>query len=332
MSGAGPFPDPIPGVIDFRTVNILAGAPGVGKTTMFAEWCARWRDGRTICGLPTHAPTGLFYLSSDRGGHSTNKLLNHHQLLDNYTVYYNPLDDPSFDRRLLGNANVSLETLRWCLKQFATPIIPGSHLAIDPAAPFFVPGSQNEPRAVGRLLWELHIIARELQCTIFILAHFSKQLADASQRYTRPQDRISGSGAWSGFSDTQIYMVDPEPPAQPYHLLGWNPRHAPPAQFKFVRDGQVFVPYHSLEDVGAKYAVPESARALFLLIPDAGCPTSELESAATALLGISRASLFRYLKVLEAKGVIERPYGRIKRVPIEQVVFVPDGESDDKTN
>lgn len=61
-----PFPDPIPGIIPFGTVTLVGGASGVGKTTMLAEWCARWRDGRPICGHPTNPPTAFCYISADR--------------------------------------------------------------------------------------------------------------------------------------------------------------------------------------------------------------------------------------------------------------------------
>lgn len=327
-----PFPDPIPSIIDFGTVNILAGAPGVGKTTLFGEWCARWRDGKSICGHPTNPPTALYYLSTDRGGHSTNKLLALHNLrADRYATYYNPLDDPTFKRDLMRNPAQALETLRWCLQQFNPAIIQGAHLVIDPAAPLFVPGSQNDPRPVAAMLWELHVLAREYAITIFVLAHFAKQHADTTQRYQRPQDRISGSGAWSGFSDTQMFMVDPEPPSQPYHQVGWNPRHAAPQTFKFVRDGSLFVPYRSMEDVGVgKVCVPKTAYDVFVLIPEEGIKTGEFEELAIIALRISRATLFRSLKTLENLGVIERPHGYIKRVDIEQVICVPDSESEGK--
>lgn len=329
------FPAPIPDVIDFGTVNILAGAPGVGKTTMFAEWEARWRDGRTICGHQTNRPPGLAYLSADRGGASTKRILDCHKLLDGtWTTYYNPLDDQTFDRKLLRNHLVALETLRWCVQRFTPAIIPGSHLVIDPPAPLFVPGSQNDPRSVAALLWELHVIARELQITIFLLCHFAKQLADIEQRYRRPQDRISGSGAWSGFSDTQMYLCDPEPPAQPYHIVGWNPRNSAPKEYKLIRQGSLFVPYRSLEDTGnlVRIGIPESAYQLFCLIPDEGCTTAVLREAAAGMFGMARSTVFLHLSTLEAKGVVTRTHGFVKRVPIEEVVMIPDGESEVKPN
>lgn len=329
------FPDPIPGVIDFGTVNILAGAPGAGKTTLIAEWEGRWRDGKTICSCPTNKPTGVFYLSADRGGVSTRKLFDrHHLLADDYCIYYNPLDDPAFDRRIIKAAPRAIEALHYCLDRFPVPVRPGSHLIIDPAAPLFVPGNPNEPRPVACLLWELHILARKWGCTIFILAHFAKQMADAAQRYLRPQDRISGSVAWSGFSDTQMYLCDPEPPAHPYHQFGWTPRHAAPQEYKLLRNTTGFTRYVSLEDVGnaAQTKVSQTSHQILLLIPDEGIDTENLQAAAQTFCGISRATFFRHMKKLENLGLVERTHGFVKRVNLTDVVVVPDGESEDKPN
>jgi hypothetical protein len=317
-------------VLDFQTVNVFAGAPGAGKTTLTAEWLLRMYDGRTICGLPTGKPTAVYYLSTDRSGHSTKRLFATHNLPDDYLIYYNPIDDPQFDLRQLRNSQIALDTLRWCVDRLNPQ--PGSLLCTDPAAPFFVPGSPNDPRAVAVLMTTLHVIARERQITILVYAHFGKQSADQSQRYRRPQDRIAGSLAWSGFSDAQMFLVEPEPPQQPYHIFGWNPRHSAPAEFKFERRGPVFVPYRALEDVGAKIQIPANAAATFMLIPVQGIATADLWAAVGTTLGVHRATFFRYLDRLEELGAISRTHGYVKRVPLEAVETVHTGESEEKAH
>ncbi len=323
------FLDPIPGIIPFGTVTIFASAAGVGKTTMIAEWCARWRDGRTICGHPTNPPTGFYYLSLDRSWkHSTRQLFVNAGVPD--IPHYNPFYDPAYNRKLLRNPLFALDVMHALVDKLDPQ--PGGHLLIDPMAPFFIAGNQNEARPVALALSELHLICDARQINTTALTHFSKQLSDTSQQYRRPQDRISGSYAWIAYSDTQMYLIGKELPERPYYELGLVPRHGDEETHKFVRDGNVFVPYRSLDTVGGLILIPESTYPLFVLIPDGGSKTGELEAAACTMLGISRATFYRHLDKLEARHVISRPYGWIKRIAIDGVRAVPDGESEDKPN
>ncbi len=310
------FPDPIPGILTFGTVNVFAGAPGAGKTTMLADWCRRWQRGQTICGHATNMPTGICYLAGDRGGNAA-RLIFLQAGVDDLN-FYSPMEDSAFDEATLLNHRVALDSMRLAIDALNPQ--PGNVLIIDPAAPFYVPGSSNDPRAVAAMLWALHTIARQRQITIIVVGHFHKQPTDPNARYRRPQDRISGSGAWSGFSDTQIYLIDPEPPTQPYHILGWVPRQSAPEDFKFQRDQTGFIPYQSLEDVGVKMPVPEQAYHLLQLIPDGGITSADLLLAAATTLSIGRSIVFRYLKELDVLGVVTRPYGRVERVALERVV------------
>lgn len=309
------FPDPIPGILPFGTVNVFAGAPGAGKTTMLAAWYRRWQLGKTICGHATNMPTGICYVAGDRGANAARLIFLQAGLTD--LNFYSPIEDSSFDQDTLLNRHVALAIMRTAIE--AVDPQPGNILTIDPAAPFYVPGSANDARPVAAMLWALHVIARELQITIIVIGHFHKQPSDPNARYRRPQDRISGSGAWSGFSDTQMYLIDPEPPHQDYHILGWVPRQSAPESFKFRREGGLFVPHQSLEDVGVQMPVPEPAYRLMALVPDEGIPTVQLVATAESLLGMSRSASFRYLKELETLGVITRPHGWVRRVPLEQV-------------
>ena len=142
------FPDPIPGVLPFGTVSIFAGAPGAGKTTMFAAWCRRWREGKTICGYATNMPTGICYLAGDRGGNAARRIFLEAGVAD--LNFYSPMEDPSFDEETLLNHRVALEIMRNAIDKLDPQ--PGNLLNIDPAAPFYVPGSANEPRAVAAML------------------------------------------------------------------------------------------------------------------------------------------------------------------------------------
>lgn len=300
---AQPFPDPIPGVIPFGSLTILGGAPDAGKTTLLKDFIRRWQAGKTICGQPTNCPTNFYFLAADR---QQDDLAAELPGVKIYALAH----DLDFNQTVLANSAGALDVLAGCIARLAPQ--PGGFLMVDPVAPLFIPGSINDPRAVARALLFLTRSTRALRITSLATAHFHKQPGDESRKYRRPQDRIAGSTAFSGFSDTKMYLIDPELPEQPYHIFGWTPRRQPPEQFKFIRQAEGFVPYLSLEDVGIVGAtVPEDAAAVLALVPRQGIKTGTLELVACGQLGISRRTFFRALKILEDLGVVRRSRGLI---------------------
>ena len=246
------FPDPIPGIIPFGTLTIVAGAPGVGKTAMLAEWIQRWRTGRTICGKLTNPPTAFYFLAADRQWQS-------HQVWFDSVGYsdiphYSLADDALFNLDSLRHPQKAYDCFQYCFDKLNP--IPGSHLFVDPASPLFIGGDPNRARDVAAAMLKFSRVCQDRALNPTASAHFSKQKSDSREQYARPQDRIAGSGAFSGFSDTQIYLIDPVPPKQPYHTLGWVPRHAQPEEFQFTRNDQgLFVPYEDYTEQNDTEAV-----------------------------------------------------------------------------
>ncbi len=242
------YPDPIPGIITFGTINIFAGAPGVGKTAMIVDWMARMASGRTVWGHPTNCPTGFYYIAADRQWNSHSKWLELAGLDPSKINHYSIADDDKLDLTQISNPNAALDFFASCLMGLNPQ--PGGFLVVDPGSPLFIAGSPNSSRDVARSLLSFSRIARAQKLTILFSAHFGKQSGDVKDRYVRPQDRIAGSVAFSGFSDTQIYLVDPEPANdQPYHIMGWVPRHSAPAEFHCVRGSNgLFVPHNVMTE------------------------------------------------------------------------------------
>jgi RecA-family ATPase len=242
------FPDPIKGVIPFGTVNVFAGAPGVGKTAMIMDWIARMLTNRTIWGYQTSAPTGIYYIAADRQWRSHARWLELAGIPEGTVKHYSIADDAQLDLGRISNAGDALEFFAYCLEKLDPQ--PGGFLVIDPGSPIFIAGSPNSSRDVARTLLTLSRIAQHKQITIILSAHFGKQSGDTKDRYVRPQDRIAGSVAFSGFSDTQIYLVDPEPQNdQPFHIMGWVPRHQAPEEFRCVRGPNgLFVPWDTVQE------------------------------------------------------------------------------------
>jgi hypothetical protein len=290
------WPDPIPGLLPFGTLTIFAGAPGVGKTTMLLEWLRRWRDGRTICTHPTTGPTWVYYVCADRGllREDFYALAGFSEQLSFYSVVS---ADSGLNVDDLQKSTHGKDLLRHVLT--ALQPIPGSHLIIDPISPLFISGSPNAQRDVAASLIRLSRTIEEYQINITGTAHFGKQKADKNDRYRRPQDRISGSGAFSGYSDTQIYLVDPEV-KQPYYLLGWNPRYSKPEEHKFTRE-QWFVPYIGLDDVGVD---PDRPTQIAELLPVDGLRYTEWSDLAQHTFSISERTFERAFALLKDRGII----------------------------
>lgn len=248
------FPDPIPGIIPFGTLTIFAGAAGAGKTTMIADWVGRWRTGRTIWGKPTNPPTDFAIISMDRQW-ETNRQIFAKAGYPNIP-HYALAEDDTFDHAELMKPYDALNLFHRLLDMCynGTPPPPGAHVIVDPAVPLLIAGNPNAARDVARSLLGYTREARQRQITLTALAHFGKQGGDVNTRYTRPQDRIAGSGAFAGYSDTQMYLCDAEPPERPYQQFGWVPRLTPPEEFHCVRDPNtgLFIPYDVItEDLTA---------------------------------------------------------------------------------
>jgi hypothetical protein len=244
------FPDPIDGLLPFGTLTLLGGAPGVGKTTLLAQWIAAWRDEQPICDRDTHKPSGFYYLSSDRGGASLRRWFAIAGVEADVQLY-NLVDDRAFNLNKLQRSEDALDVLLEVVNMKLDPP-PGGHLFLDPLAPLWIKGDPNKARDVAISLTRLTRLCQERFINITAPVHFSKQRSDPKDVYARPQDRISGSGAFAGFSDTQVYLCDPLPPAVPCHVLGWVPRHGPPEEFQLTRDKKtgLFVPYELYAELG----------------------------------------------------------------------------------
>lgn len=267
---------------------------------MLVDWMRRWRDGRTIWGHSTNPPVGgFYYVCADRG-----------QTEDEFHAKVGFSDDVHFYSVVSAQSGIDHTNFHKDAHggQLLTHTIgalnppPGSHLFIDPLAPLFITGNQNRARDVAASLVGLSRIIEERQINITGICHFAKQKGTKADRYTRPQDRISGSGAFSGFSDTQIYLVDPEPPQQDYYILGWNPRHHAPEEHKCTRD-EWFVPYVGLQDVGN---TPENDRPtqVAALLPEEGLRFNDWAAAAQSAFDISESTFERDFRTLKTRNVI----------------------------
>lgn len=300
------FLDPIPTIIPFGSVTVVAGASGAGKTILLSEWMQRLRDGRTICGHSTNAPTAIYHLAADRDW-STYKAAYAAAGYPDIN-YYCLAEDVGFDPRKWGKKKDALTLFEDCLNCLEP--IPGSVVNVDPVAPIFIQGNQNDARDVALSLHWYRKMARKYQVTLILYANTAKRKQEDT--YKRAQDRIAGSGAFVAYSDTQIAVEQDEDRIM---TMCWTPRRAPSGEFRFQFDtgSSLFVPYVPTTRV----EIPEANAALFALIPEGegGITSPELIRQAVNKLQTSRSAIFRALKALdtEHKLIDRSSHGLITR-------------------
>jgi len=225
----------------YGSIVMISGPPKCGKTAFLAGWMARLRDGKSICGVPTNKPTSLGILTTD------------HKWRLNQGVWFEAVgfadiprvslrDDKALRWRATMRANDGAEKLLTSsLEKLA--LSPGGVVMID-VATFFISSKVNDYNDVLAGMGTLSQVLDKFELTAIGVSHTGKQKADPKERYLRPHERILGSGAQIGYSDTTMYLLGPQDTGQPYYTFGWLPTHAVEGEFKFDRDANgLFVPY-----------------------------------------------------------------------------------------
>ncbi len=305
-----PFPDPISGILPFGSICTLSGETGVGKNALLSEWVARFQTGRSICHHPTSPPTAIGMIAGDRRWRTAKTWLDVAGCLP--ILHVSLRDDPTFPwAKLRNNADVT-KVFGRVLDQLALP--PGGLLIIDPLA-LFLPGKVNDYKDMAIGLGVLDQVLYPRQLTTLGIFHQSKQSSDPSRGYNRPQDRILGSAAQIGFSDTSMFLMSPSELSIDYYGFGWVPHNAPPETFEFTRDKSgLFIPFTGMLDDSPDVELDRPSQ-LFLLIPDdkEGIDRAELVEQGVEKFGVTPVTIYRDIAKLKERRLIELFASRVFR-------------------
>lgn len=302
------FLDPIPGVIPFGSLCVVAGASGAGKTILFADWLARMRDSKRICGHPTNPSTAYYVLAADRDWSTYHKAYSAAGFPD--VQRYVLASDPDFNPQNWGRKSSAFTLFEDCLKKLAP--IPGSWVNVDPVAPLFIQGNQNDARDVALSLHWFRKMAEKYQITLALFANVGKQRQEDT--YRRAQDRIAGSGAFVAYSDTQISVEQDDAGVM---TMRWTPRSAPPEehQFTFDQATRLFVPHTSSAIIEGE-TLPTHLARVFELVPTDGILKHHLVKLATEKLTLKKSVVYKHLKSLLGAGIlVSDTNGKIQRKP-----------------
>lgn len=297
MSASSPaFPDPIPSIIPFNSISLLAGAPSIGKTALIAGLLRNLKDGRPVFGHQPSPLPGLGFINTDRswaGGAGT--WFNRAGYPE--IPYYSLCDDDDFHPRRLRRKIERVGILFEFIDKLQLP--PGSAVCVDPIA-LFLGGNLLDYDSCAIACHEIRKELKLRQFTMLANVHSGKLKADKKERYLRIQDQFLGSTAIFGFTDTQMYLATPAELGKPYYQFFWQSHLAPAETFTLERDEQgLFIPY-----VGADNANQAKIYALF---PEDGSPIdlAGLVELAEAI-PLSRATVKRILDALLTLDKIER--------------------------
>lgn len=299
------FPDPIPNIIPFGGISLLAGAPGTGKTALLASMLKDLRDGKAIFGHQPSPITSLGLLCVDRSW-TTNRQWFERAGFPEIPVY-SVVDDHSFVKSRLRKKFDRIKLFSEFLDKL--PLAPGGLVVADPIA-MFLGGNLIDYDACAVACLELREIMHDRQLSMIGTAHTAKIKNDVKARYLRLQDQILGSTAIFGYTDTQMYLASPAELGTPHYTFLWNPHLSPPATFDLTRDEQgLFIPWTA--EHGGNHE-----RLLRCFPPDDSTLTYTALCQLAATIPLSTATVKRLLKALLDEGQIRKDanggYARIR--------------------
>ena len=296
--------DPLPGIFNAGFLSLLSGASGIGKTALIAALAVRFRDGGSLFGVEVHPPAAVAYITVDRPWIGARRWFEAVGFPD--IRQYSIVDDHDFAMALLGERKNGDEAFAKCVDALDLPR--GSLIFVDPMT-LFMGGNLLNYHRIATTCIRIH---RQLQksghCVIGAF-HTSKQKEDKKSRYLRAQDRITGSGALLGFSDTQMNLMAPDEADRTdgvYQLL-INPHQCPAQVVELTKDAKtgLFNLSASARSLSPLEQLDDDLRTLYLLLPPSPTPISTHSLIQLfADQDMSRATLFRGLKALAAAGLV----------------------------
>lgn len=310
-------PHPLEPILLRTTVNLLAGSPGVGKTAFLAWFIRRIQLQEKVFGRQPAAIPFQGFIGADRSWtESTSRWMDLEEL--DPLPHYSLQDDRSFRKARLRNKRDRITIFTECLAALSPggdgQFPAGSLIYVDPLA-LFLGGNLIDYDTCLVACSEIREICTDRGISILGTAHAAKQKAEKKDRYLRLQDRILGSAALFGYTDTQLYLASPEECGVESYTFLWAPHHAPTEIFSLDRDERgLFVPGEKILDDAL---VDERVQWILDLLEKATSHTLELFTIVRVgkERGLSRSTVKRQLELLVKEGSVERiAHGRYRLV------------------
>lgn len=245
---ASAFADPIQDLIPFGSICTFSGASGVGKTAFIASMIVSIQAGEPLFGHQTNPPPKIGLLVCDRPWRDHAAWFEKAGCPDLPHLSLRDLPDYQWQLfRTYSPEEMASKLFGGLIDTLALP--PGSLLIVDPL-PLFLSGRLIDYKDVAISFGMLDRELRKRQITMLGVFHVSKQKANRTDRYMRPQDRILGSAALIGYSETAFYLLSPDEAEHHAYEFGAIAHQLPPIVLHYKRNKQgLFVPAHELDGI-----------------------------------------------------------------------------------
>jgi hypothetical protein len=229
----------------FGSISTLSGASGVGKTAFLATMIKAWQDRADLFGFKTNPPPAIGVLACDRPWRDHAKWF---EKAGCAPFPHFSLRDEEYNWEQLRDSKTVAATFGKLIDLLALP--PTSLVIVDPIS-LFIPGRLFDYKDVAIGMGQIDGELKRRHLTALGIFHVGKQKANATDRYARPQDRILGSTALIGYSETAFYLLDPAECGRRNYEFGIVSHQAKPISLYYDRDPAtgLFVPANFLDDV-----------------------------------------------------------------------------------
>jgi hypothetical protein len=290
--------DLLPNIIPYRSVSLLSGAAGLGKTALLAGLAKAFRDGTPIFGHQPNPVAEIGIIIADRGWDRGARVWFDRAGFPEIKRYSMP-DDLTFDPRCLRKKFERTARLGEFIDKLRMP--ERSLLFVDPIG-LFLGGNLLDYDACAVACHEIRVLLRNRGLTLVATAHSGKLKADKNERYSRLQDQILGSTALLGFSDTQMVLASPEETGQRHYTFMWLSHLAPPETFLLERNSEGIFALADVDGAG----VDSSHRILALFPPDGSETTLGQLTTLAEAIPLTMKTVQRALAQLIAEGRVEK--------------------------
>lgn len=184
----------VDGMIPANQLHLLAGPSGGGKTTLAFQMLGALTTGEPFLGRWTR-PCKIAYVSGDRPAESVLETQDRCEVA--FPIF------SAVDENLVG------EDLLTKIFPRLTAVCGGERpdvIYIDGFTAFVPGGFLNNYAIVAKWLASLQRYARKMKITIIGACHATK--TKEGEKFTNPRQRIAGSVAWAGFSET-VLIIEP---------------------------------------------------------------------------------------------------------------------------